>query len=149
MKRILLLVLPLFVGCAPAVQSAPGAPVTAQTANELMDRFAAAWSTDDPDAIVGMLAEDAIYFDANESPVQGRAEVAASWARSMENTDVMTITPLRSGAEGGTAYHSGRWQITANGRVVEAGVHTFIFRRSADGAWRIASAHVEDADQQT
>ena len=149
MKRILLLVLPLLVGCAPTVQSAPGGPVTAQTADELMDRFSAVWSADDRDAIAGMLAEDAIYFDANDPPVEGRAAVAASWTQAMANTDMMTITRIRSGVEGSTAYHAGRWQLTANGRVVETGVHTFIFRRGADGVWRISSAHVEEADPQT
>ena len=149
MKRVLHLALPVLVGCAPTVQSAPGGPVTAQSADALMDRFAAAWSTDDRDAIAGMLAEDAIYFDANDPPVEGRAAVAASWGQAMANTDVMTITRLRSGVEDGTVYHTGRWQLTANGRVVETGVHTFIFRRGADGTWRISSAHVEDADPQT
>jgi ketosteroid isomerase-like protein len=119
-------------------------PLDAQTPDELMERFAAAWTEKDHAAIESMLAEDAIYFSASEMH-EGRKDVATSWRASMEATEEMIITPLRAGAEGSTAYHVGRWQLTGNGRVVLEGVHSFLFRRDDGGAWKIASAHVEDA----
>jgi ketosteroid isomerase-like protein len=125
---------------APTLPSA----LQAQTPEELMERFAAAWTEKDHAGIEAMLAEDAIYFSAREMH-EGRMAVATSWRASMDATEEVIITPLRAGAEGSTAYHVGRWQLTGNGRVVLEGVHSFLFQRDGDGIWKIASAHVEDA----
>jgi ketosteroid isomerase-like protein len=129
---------------AMAAQAVPVA-LQAQTPEELMDRFATAWTEKDHDAVHAMLADDAIYFDASEMH-EGRSAVATSWRASMDATEEMIITPLRTGTEGSTAYHVGRWQLTGDGRVVLEGVHSFLFRRDEDGAWKIASAHVEESE---
>jgi len=136
-------------GCAPRVHvmsTRAWSPVaSAPVADQLMNRFAAAWTADEGAAIFAMLADDVIYFDAQDM-IQGAQAVAASWAKSMQATDAMILSPIHSGAEGNTAYHVGQWQLTANGATAMTGVYTFIFRRGDDGVWRIRSAHVEDAD---
>ena len=109
-----------------------------------MSRFAAAWSADNHEAVAGMLAPDAVYFDAQEL-VRGRAAVAGAWAKSMQASGVMTLTPIHAGGEGTTAYHVGRWRLAAGDGMTQ-GVYTFIMRRESDGVWRIISAHVEDAN---
>jgi len=143
------------IACRPAILSVVlttalafpmlAASADAQTPEGLMEGFAIAWTAKDHAAIEAMLADDALYFSADQL-LEGRDAVAASWRASMDATAEMIITPLRSGSEGDTAYHVGRWQLTREGVVIMEGVHTFIFRREHDGAWRIASAHVEDAD---
>jgi ketosteroid isomerase-like protein len=136
-------VLYALIAVAVAAQTLPVA-LQAQTPEELMERFATAWTEKDHAAIEAMLAEDAIYFDASEMH-EGRTAVAVSWRASMDATEEMIITPLRTGTEGSTAYHVGRWQLTGDGRVVMEGVHSFVFRREENGTWKIASAHVEDS----
>lgn len=118
----------------------------AQTADDLMDQFLEAWNDEDPDAISDILAEDVIYWDAN-TVIEGKEEVAASWASSMEAADRMTLTTIRTEKGEDLAYHAGRWeQFDDDGQSTAQGTHTFVFTQADEGEWRITSAHVEEAD---
>lgn len=145
MRTAAVLAFASLLACSPE-ERPPAAASGAQLADSLMSRFVSVWNSDDYDALPDLFAADVVYLDANNQHVVGRDSFAIALRGAMENTRQMAITPVRSGGSGDRAYHIGRWTLDGGARPAHRGVHSFIFQREGDGQWRIATAHVENAD---
>lgn len=128
-------------GCAspprsPVPESFDPAPIRAAERDVI-----AALESPDPTAWVYMYTEDAIFMEAGEPPVEGRAALL-EMARAMKPLSSVTITPMRTEGRGDLAYVYclGSW---VNGRPPDTGSTSrvqgvLIWRKQADGRWRIA-----------
>ncbi len=136
--RTFMAILPFLAG----VLAVTPASLPAQSVEELVDRFLDAWNSEDVEAVEAMLTDDAVYWNAGQE-LEGPEEILGSWAAAMEATDRMTFTPLRSRTGEDLAFQGGHWAQWVGDTVVEEGAYTFVFSRSDDGSWNLASAHVE------
>ena len=101
----------------------------------------AALEAPDATAWVYMYTEAAVLLEPEGAPVEGR-EALLQMARSMKPLSSVTISAERTAGHGDLAYTYGRasW---VNGRPPDAGPTTnvrlvMIWRKEADGAWRVA-----------
>ena len=101
----------------------------------------AALEATDPTAWVDCYTDDAVFVGPGAPAVVGRAALL-DMARVMRPLSSVTLTPLRTEADGRVAavYGRGSW---VNGRPPEAGSISrvrllIVWRREDDGVWRIA-----------
>lgn len=136
MKSTLLSLLFVLLCTTSTFAQQPAMP--APLVDELMGRFATAWNTDDADALRSLLADDVVLLGSNQA---GAAAVIDGWARQQmaAQDDPLVIAPLHSAIHGNMAHQMGLWRIGA----VE-GIHTFIWNRGGDGAWRIAKIFIQN-----
>lgn len=112
-------------------------PALGQSTNELMDRFASAWSQDDAEIVASMLSDEIVLID--DGDVYEGSDSVNAWALEwMEATDQLTITSVRTDEFDDVAYDMGRWALSA-GDEMTSGSHTFIFQRDEDDVWRIVA----------
>ncbi len=117
------------------------------SADELMTRFAEAWSADDSTAVSQMFTADVVVV-GSDGAFTNRDAVEGWRRQQMAGTDAMEVFPLQSGMSGDLAYQAGRWSLGYGGGAGTAtGSHTFVFRRGDDGAWRIAAVSITNDPQ--
>ncbi|WP_129782133.1 YybH family protein [Peristeroidobacter soli] len=120
-----------FAGVAAADQA-----TLTQQVREAEQAFAATMAARDHDAFTRHLAQDAIFFDG-EKAARGKAAVAAAWKAYFDGPNPpFSWTPenvevLDSGA---LAYSSGPVFDPKGKRV---GTFNSVWRREADGTWRV------------
>ncbi len=85
-------------------------------------------------------AEDAIIMAPNAAPVQGLEGLAAVFA-AMPFTD-LTFETLEIDGTSDMAYVRGKytavWMVPGTGRMPDEGSYLEIWKRQADGSWRVA-----------
>lgn len=118
------------------------ASANAQSANDLMDRFAAAWTQDDAELVTSMLSDDVVLV-GDGGVIEGIDAVNNWRAQQMEATGRLTITSVKSNQIGSVAYHTGRWAL-ADGDDTTGGSHTFVFERNEDDVWKIVSMTINN-----
>jgi uncharacterized protein (TIGR02246 family) len=96
--------------------SAPGGSANGdrmlRSANELVTKFCALWSTSDVDAIVNSLAEDAVYHNIPMDPLRGREAIRAFIENFMTTLDGIQLEvtwqarPVRRATPAGSSGHA-------------------------------------------
>jgi nuclear transport factor 2 (NTF2) superfamily protein len=95
--------------------SFPAVAITLAHVQSWLDRYVAAWKSNDPDQIGALFTEDVVYrFRPFESAVVGRGAVVAAWTESPDEPDTWTaayrawaVTEDRAAATGETRYTDG------------------------------------------
>jgi uncharacterized protein (TIGR02246 family) len=106
--------------------------------------YAAAMNAGDWALVAQSFAEDAVRIPPYEEPHQGREAIEA-WLGGIEELIAYELTrDVLDGADG-LAYVRGRYSITlrpagAPGPISDHGDFLEIWRRKADGVWRVAEA---------
>ncbi len=99
-------------------------------------RFARSMAERDFDAFTGYLAEEAVFF-SGETPLRGRAQVAAAWRGYFDGPDA----PFSWEPETVVVLESGTLALSTGPVFDEEGIvvatFTSIWRREAVGTWRI------------
>lgn len=103
--------------CRSATESRylPPMPLTPDDVQSWLDRYIAAWRSNDPDLIGALFTEDVVYrFRPYEDPVAGRDAVVAAWLENPDEPDTWTaeyrvwaVTDDRAAATGETHYADG------------------------------------------
>ncbi len=104
-------------------------------------QYADAFNRGDPAAVAALHTEDALELPQNASAVNGRQGVESL---SKEMIDAgwknMSMSSLQFGSDGDLAYHVGRYSVDAptdEGMRKEEGKFVDIYKRQADGSWKI------------
>ena len=121
------------------------ASASAQSANNLMDRFAAAWTQDDAELVNSMM-HDEVVLVGDGNVIEGFDAVNEWRARQMEATDRLTITTVKLDRYEDVAYHTGRWALS-HPHGTFSGDHTFVFERGEDDTWKIKSMAINGDPQ--
>jgi ketosteroid isomerase-like protein len=90
-------------------------PLTVSDVQSWLDRYVAAWRSNDPGLIGALFTEDVVYrFRPYEDPVTGRDAVVAAWLESPDEPDswtagyrVWSVTDDRAATTGVTRYTDG------------------------------------------
>ena len=90
-------------------------PLTVSDVQSWLDRYVAAWRSNDPEMIGALFTEDVRYgYHPGDDPVVGRAAVVASWLESPDDPDSWiadyhpwAVTGDRAAATGETRYTNG------------------------------------------
>lgn len=140
-RFLLVTVLLLSPGTAPlAAQSADSAD-TAANLDAVYARFSDGYRQADAAAVAALYAEDAYYLQPNADMVRGRAAIQELFGRFLDPfrqrggpgpTITFEIVDRRVGAE--MAWDIGYYDIGGAGR---DGKFVVLWRRDADGTWRI------------
>jgi ketosteroid isomerase-like protein len=86
------------------------------------------------DALLQLIADDAVYMPPGIAPLQGRKAIeelakAHPWEHLSE-------TPAEIDGRGDLAFVRGAWSITMNGKPV-AGYYMEVWQKRPDGAWQV------------
>jgi uncharacterized protein (TIGR02246 family) len=104
--------------------------------------FAKAFNKCDPKALAELHARDALHLPSNGSIVKGRKAIGAAFAEMFRSgLHKVKFKSLRSGSAGDIAYNVGTFSgeiETASGAQKAKGKFVDIYRRDADGSWKIA-----------
>jgi uncharacterized protein (TIGR02246 family) len=108
------------------------------------DAYVAAMNAGDWTRVAGSFAEDAVRIPPHEEPHRGRASIQ-TWLGGIEELVSYELTRDVLDGSDGLAYVRGRYAITlrpagAPGPISDEGDFLEIWRRDADGAWRVAEA---------
>ncbi len=108
----------------------------AETNDELVRRFMAAWEQRDTRFIVDCLAEDAVYHAVPLTPIVGKPAVAA-WVRSFEGKPPGRLEVRNQAASGHVVMNERTDSITINHRPVVLPIcAVFELRGGKISAWR-------------
>jgi ketosteroid isomerase-like protein len=127
------LALPLIV-CPPGLHGQVDGPAAEVTAREIA--FAKTMADRDLDAFLTFVSPEAIFFNGNE-PIRGRDEIVQAWAPFFEGP----AAPFSWHPDLVEVLESGRLAISSgpvrNPAGEEVGRFNSIWRRDADGQWRV------------
>ncbi len=115
------------------------------------DAYVSAWLANDPAAVLATLADDAVLLPAHGRPaVVGKPAITAFWwpPGPPATVDAFISTADEIGGEGDLGWARGAFELrfTYGGRsTTQHGTYLMLFRRRADGAWRITHRMWDDA----
>jgi uncharacterized protein (TIGR02246 family) len=111
---------------------------------QVISAYLDAYRRNDPDAIAGLYAGDAVLLPPGHELVRGRDDIRTYWSQGMEAGFAMDT--LRMEVAGGSGYVVGRYYVPPDeDDDAETGKFIIAFRRGADGVWRI-TADIWNAD---
>jgi ketosteroid isomerase-like protein len=129
------------LGCSTQMQRADTGTFDNEEIRSAERAVISALESDDPLAWVDHYTEDAVLLESGAPPVQGRPALL-EMARAMKPLSTVVINPERTEGNKTLAYvyGTGSW---VNGRPPDVGDTTrvrllMIWRKEADGRWRIA-----------
>lgn len=133
------------VGCASSSPTeAPDREASLAALHAADSAFQAAVVKRDLDSTTGFYAEDAVMLPVAEPLVEGRAAIRSEWAHVFGipgYSSSARVTAVDVAASGDLGYTRGTYEspmLAPDGRqVVERGKWVSVWRRAADGAWRI------------
>jgi uncharacterized protein (TIGR02246 family) len=161
MKKAVILSLAALVaaGCqqpdAASDQTASADVVSPQEAvaqvRQVFERYQADWNASDIDAVLGVLADDAVQMSPG-SVLVGKESLAASWREWFEqNTDLWEPVIDEIQAAGDLVFVKGHfvetWTPKSGGEAgTQAGEGVWVFRYGKDGAWKLELEQWFDRD---
>lgn len=129
-------------GAAPAAQSDAGQSAVRTAIEKQAAAFAAAYNRGDAKAVAAMYTEDAIALPPDAEMVRGRAAIERLWADAMASgikTIAFTVIDVQS--SGDLAVETGRAvlgiQPAGQPATTQAGKYVVVWKRSANGEWRL------------
>lgn len=94
----------------------------------------------DYEAWIDLLADDAVFMPPNETRNEGRDDIF-TWVNAFPETTNLTVTPAEVEGVRDLAFARGEYtftvQIPESGPMSARGNYIEIWRRQADGSWRI------------
>ncbi len=127
-KKLLIVVLALFV--VPTIGFAQEEGELAGTTQA----WEAAFQAGDAAAIAAMMSEDAILMPPNAGLVEGREDIEAYWASFIAMGLEATLEVDEVHTDGDLGYKRGRYELSADGSVVDHGKWIEIWKR-VEGTW--------------
>ena len=110
---------------------------------EIRDQYRAATASRDAAALTGLFAEDGVLVASDHDVVRGREKIGQYFATAFEQaTPEVTLTCISTENRNGFGSETGRFEERMTGpegtvtRVT--GVYVTIYRRDAEGQWRVA-----------
>src|SRR5687767_4853850 len=117
------------------------------TPAEFMQRYECATKSHDLDALLGMIADDAVYLFSNKSAHVGKAEIASALKRNFEviqaedyqhkNLSWLAILP-----EVAVCVYDFHWAGVIDGKPCSGGGRGTSVMASVHGAWRMVHEHL-------
>jgi ketosteroid isomerase-like protein len=117
---------------------------------DLNQQFLSAWNSKDASKAASMLADDAQFLQG-ETHFSGKAEVTNKWITPTINTiSSLKTSTMSSGTDANLAYEAGTFSVdvlptpseTTAG--VGEGNYLFLWKKGADGNWKLSYAQLED-----
>jgi uncharacterized protein (TIGR02246 family) len=117
---------------------------------DLNQQFISAWNNKDADNVTALLADDAQFLQG-ETHFKGKSEVTDKWVKAT----LGTITDLKtnvvsSDADSHLAYEAGTFSVDVMPETPEQphgfgeGNFILLWKKGADGAWKLSYAQLED-----
>lgn len=118
--------------------------------DELRPKFIEAYNKQDADAVAQFYAEDATYIGTAGDVVEGRDKLLKGLKGELPVFRNFTVTPAEFSSSGDLAYergaYSARLEIPNRTPETVAGKYLLIYRRQADGKWKIQT-HMSGRDR--
>jgi uncharacterized protein (TIGR02246 family) len=135
-------------GCAQPAEQKPPAPDLAAIESSIrsLDKdWAAAAAAKDLDKSTAFYADDGQMFSAVAPPAVGKDAVRKTWAGLMSAPDFVSLTfeptAVHVAAAGDMAYELGTYEIGMKDKkgkpALEKGVYVVIWKKQADGSWKV------------
>jgi ketosteroid isomerase-like protein len=118
------------------------APFTARDQAAVQGMFEATIpmiSAGDWPAWAGQYAEDGLLLPPNAPSVRGRSNLL-EWGRAFPPIDEIGFSGVEVHGEGGLAWATSGYTLQVKGQAPDRGKQLVVFRRAADGAWKIVAA---------
>lgn len=132
-----------YLGACRSAQAGPEA-VAKRMIDNVMERYAQAYRSNDPDAMAELYTPGALLLPPGHELVTGRDSVRAFWSRGMEPG--FRMVTMAVDVSGRTGYVVGRYYVPPDDQDdAETGKYIIALRRDRDGAWRI-TADIWNAD---
>jgi ketosteroid isomerase-like protein len=144
----------LLTSCSGNNNAPTAAGATTTTGNvsvaDLNQQFLSAWNSKDASKAASMLADDAQFLQG-ETHFSGKAEVTNKWITPTINTiSSLKTSTMSSGTDANLAYEAGTFSVdvlptpseTTAG--VGEGNYLFLWKKGADGNWKLSYAQLED-----
>ena len=146
-RTILPLIMVAAVGCEPASNDASSQlPMSPEAAvaevRQIFQQYAADWNAPDIDAVLAVLADDVVQMPP-DTVIVGKEALGASWRQYLEeNDDVWEPTIDEIQAADDLVFIRGYFTETATPRAggepsTQTGEGIWVFRRDAQGAWKL------------
>jgi ketosteroid isomerase-like protein len=111
---------------------------------DLGQSYVRGFSTNDPDAVAAVYAEDAVEMPPGYAPRNGLEDIRTAYAAYFEGgaqTIDFAMLTAGIGGSGGQAFDRGTWSWTGreqagSGPVIQTGYYLAVARRQEDGSWR-------------
>lgn len=136
------------VACGTAATPGPLPDSERRAIRDVSRAYVEGWRAGDPEEVLSTLAPDAVLMPPGREPVRGTGEIRAFWWPDDGSTTTITryeMTIEEVGGSGEVGWARGRaelaWVYEKDGERSEAENRTrslTVYRRGADGAWRIA-----------
>ena len=117
---------------------------------DLNQQFISAWNNKEVDKVTALLADDAQFLQG-ETHFSGKSEIADKWVKATVGTiSNLKTSIVSSEADTHTAYEAGTFSVdvlpAAPGQPQGLGEGNFIllWKKGADGAWKLSYAQLED-----
>lgn len=118
------------------------APFTAQDQAALRGMFVATIpmiNAGDWPAWAAQYAEDGLLQPPNAPTVRGRPDLE-EWGRAFPKIEELTFSGVEVRGEGSLAWGTSRYTLRVKGQAPDTGKQLVVFRRAADGVWKIVAA---------
>ena len=107
-----------------------------------VDALARAFNAGDGNGMGALYTEDAVLLPPGQERIEGRARIAAFWQGAIgAGFKDLVLTPVEITGSGDAAYEMGTVTLSApaegGGRQPVAGKYVVVWRKGADGAWRL------------
>jgi uncharacterized protein (TIGR02246 family) len=107
---------------------------------ERLDRYVAAFNDGDADAAAETWADDSKQLAPGAPPAVGRDAIRESIRGVQQMSPQLELQSVDVLVEGNVAIETGTWSVklqTPDGRVEDGGPAVRVWRRGADGVWRL------------
>ena len=116
----------------------PGASVQ-DALEHAADQFVDAFNRGDAIGVAALYAVDAKILPPGSDVIAGRDAIEAFWTAGLTSGPAtLFLEELEMDYNGDLAYKVGRYRLTSGGNVLEAGKYTEVWKKQADGSWKIA-----------
>ena len=122
--------------------------------SQLNSKFIGFWNSQQPDSVIAMLADDA-HFLQGDVHYSGKNQVADNWVRkTMGTINNLRTSTVSSSTDAETAYEAGTFSVDVPAQTADEpdatgeGNFMLLWKKGADGKWKLSYAQLEDHNLQ-